>query len=232
MKRKIMLIAGARPNFMKVAPLYRELKRHSDTFIPILVHTGQHYDKNMSDNFFKDLDLPEPDVYLGVGSGSHAEQTARVMMGIEKVCINEKPDWMVVVGDVNSTMASAITASKLCIPIAYVEAGLRSGDRTMPEEINRIVTDAVSDLLLTPSKDADENLIREGHPENKIHRVGNAIIDSFEYIKPKVLLADSYRQLNLEQQGYALLTLRCPSNVDNPELLERVFKKSSYPLKI
>jgi len=225
MKRKILLVAGARPNFMKIAPIYRELKKYPDAFSPTIVHTGQHYDKNMSDNFFRDLEIPEPDVYLGSGSGTHAEQTGRVMVGIEKVCMNEKPDWIVVVGDVNSTMASAIAASKLCIPVAHVEAGLRSGDKTMPEEINRIVTDAISNLLLTPSKDADENLLKEGHPRDRIHRVGNVMIDSLEFIKSKVLLADSYRQLSLEPQGYALMTLHRPSNVDNPELLKQIFDK-------
>lgn len=226
-KIKILLIAAARPNFMKVAPIYRELKNRADIFLPRLVHTGQHYDANMSDTFFKDLELPAPDINLGVGSGTHAEQTAKVMIEVEKVCVHEKPQCVVVVGDVNSTMASAIAASKLCIPVAHVEAGLRSGDKTMPEEINRLVTDAISDLLLTPSKDADENLLKEGHHQDKIHRVGNVMIDSLEFIKSKAMLANTCKQLGFEPQKYALLTLHRPSNVDNPKVLIQILDKLS-----
>ena len=175
----VHLIAAARPNFMKVAPLWHALRAAPD-FEPRLVHTGQHYDANMSDAFFTDLGLPEPHFHLGVGSGSHAEQTGRVMIGYEKVCLEHRPDWTVVVGDVNSTAAVALVCTKLGSPIAHLEAGLRSGDRSMPEEINRLVTDAISDLLWTPSPDGDDNLRREGVPAARIERVGNIMLDSFE----------------------------------------------------
>lgn len=225
MKRKILLVAATRPNFMKVAPIYRELKKTDSMFIPLLVHTGQHYDVNMSDAFFRDLEIPAPDIYLGTGSGTHAEQTARVMVEMEKVCMDQKPDWVVVVGDVNSTMASAIASAKLCIPVAHVEAGLRSRDRSMPEEINRLVTDSIADLLLTPSKDADENLLNEGHDPDKIRFVGNVMIDSLEFVKPKVISADKCRQFGLKPYQYVLLTLHRPSNVDNPLILKDLLKK-------
>src|SRR3989475_7554177 len=174
---KVLNVVGARPNFMKIAPIVEEMKEVRD-LTSILLHTGQHYDDGMSDVFFRDLGIPIPDVYLDVGSGTHAEQTARIMLEFEKVCFREKPDLVVVVGDVNSTMACAIVAAKLLIPVAHVEAGLRSCDRSMPEEINRLVTDALADLLLTPSADADENLRREGVPASKIRLVGNIMIDS------------------------------------------------------
>ena len=160
-KIRIIIVAGARPNFMKVAPIYRELNKHSEYFEVVLLHTGQHYDANMSDVFFQDLEIPKPDIFLGIGSGSHAGQTAGVMISFEKVCLEQKPELVIVVGDVNSTMACAITAAKLNIPVAHVEAGLRSGDRTMPEEINRLVTDCVSSLLFTTSRDGGENLLHE-----------------------------------------------------------------------
>jgi UDP-N-acetylglucosamine 2-epimerase (non-hydrolysing) len=184
------LIAAARPNFMKVAPLYHDLNRQ-EWCKPVLVHTGQHYDDSMSDTFLRELGLPDPDLHLGVGSGSHAEQTAGVMVAYEKVCLENRPDWVVVVGDVNSTMACAIVAKKLCIPVAHLEAGLRSGDRTMPEEINRIVTDAIADLLWTPSADADENLEREGIPPHKIERVGNIMMDSYQLLRCRRLWVDA-----------------------------------------
>src|SRR5438067_850550 len=177
---KILNVVGARPNFMKIAPIVEEMKK-TPGLNGVLVHTGQYYDEGMSDVFFRDLGIPVPDVHLGVGSGSHAEQTARIMVEFEKVCLAEgtaKPDMVVVVGDVNSTMACTIVAAKLRIPVAHVEAGLRSFDRTMPEEINRLVTDALSDLLFTTSRDADENLKREGVDPSKIHFVGNVMIDT------------------------------------------------------
>ena len=161
------LIAAARPNFMKIAPLYHELAQQP-WCVPRIVHTGQHYDANMSDTFFEDLQLPKPQVHLGVGSGSHAEQTGKVMIEYEKVCLESRPDWIVVVGDVNSTLACALVGAKLLVPVAHLEAGLRSGDRTMPEEINRIATDAVADLLWTPSADGDEHLLAGGVPPEKI----------------------------------------------------------------
>ena len=173
----IHLVCAARPNFMKIAPLYHALKkeRWAD---PVIVHTGQHYDLNMSDAFFMDLKLPEPDVHLGVGSGNHGEQTGRVLIEFEKVLLKEKPDLVIVVGDVNSTMAAALAAVKLHMPVAHVEAGLRSFDRKMPEEINRLVTDAVSDYLFTPSPEGDENLLKEGIPKEKIFLVGDIMVDS------------------------------------------------------
>lgn len=220
--KQVMLIAGARPNFMKIAPLHRELRKHPAEFNVTLVHTGQHYDVNMSDVFFRDLEIPEPDIFLGVGSGSHAEQTAGVMVAFEKVCRERRPDLVIVVGDVNSTMACAITAVKLGTPVAHVEAGLRSRDRTMPEEINRLVTDAISDILFTPSQDGDENLIHEGCSPEKIHRVGNIMIDSLCFILPKIRTNESYARFGLRKGDYALVTLHRPSNVDNPDDLRDI----------
>jgi UDP-N-acetylglucosamine 2-epimerase (non-hydrolysing) len=214
-----VLVAGARPNFMKVAPALQELRKHAEIFDPRFIHTGQHYDAEMSDVFFQDLELPRPDRFLGVGSGSHAEQTARVMVAFEQVCLEERPDLVVVVGDVNSTMACAITAKKLCIPVAHVEAGLRSRDWTMPEEVNRVVTDAIADLLFTPSRDADDNLLREGIPPERIHFVGNVMIDSLLAQLPKTAHRDILQQCSVEAGEYAVLTLHRPSNVDVPEVL-------------
>lgn len=209
----IHLIAAARPNFMKVAPLYHALVI-DPTFQPQIVHTGQHYDPNMSAAFFDDLGLPEPDYHLNVGSGTHAEQTAGVMVAYEKIAIAERPDWIVVVGDVNSTAAVAIVATKLHIPVAHLEAGLRSGDRRMPEEINRLVTDSICDLLWTPSPDADENLRREGVAEEKIECVGNIMIDSYELMKDKISAQDTTGRLKLAVGEYGIVTLHRPSNVD------------------
>jgi UDP-N-acetylglucosamine 2-epimerase (non-hydrolysing) len=173
----IVSIVGARPNFMKIAPIARQLSVLAPTWSQRIVHTGQHYDANMSDVFFRDLEIPEPEVHLGVGSGTHAEQTARVMLELDPFLESEKPDLLVVVGDVNSTLAATLVAVKRGIPVAHVEAGLRSFDRDMPEEINRMLTDSVADLLLTPSRDADENLKREGVDAERIHFVGNVMID-------------------------------------------------------
>src|SRR5918997_5056747 len=175
---KVINVVGARPNFMKVAPIVAAMKKRPDKFLPLVVHTGQHYDAAMSDSFFRDLELPQPDTHLGVGSGSHAAQTAAVMERFEPVVLQEKPDWVLVVGDVNSTVACALVCAKLGVRVAHVEAGLRSRDRTMPEEINRLVTDQLSDLLLTPSPDADENLLAENIPRERIRFVGNVMIDS------------------------------------------------------
>jgi len=182
---RIHLIAAARPNFMKVAPLYHALE-DTDWATPILVHTGQHYDRNMSDAILEDLGIPEPDHHLGVGSGTHAEQTGNVMIAYEKLCLQEPPDWIIVVGDVNSTAACAQVGAKLWIPVVHLEAGLRSGDRTMPEEINRLITDAIVDVLWTPSADADENLLAEGVSKDKIELIGNIMIDSFEMLREKI----------------------------------------------
>lgn len=212
-KTKIFLIAGARPNFMKVAPLYHAL-RAEPWASALIVHTGQHYDLNMSDSFFRDLGLPEPHINLGVGSGTHANQTAKVMLAFEKVATEESPDLTVVVGDVNSTMACTIVAAKLGLKVAHLEAGLRSFDRSMPEEINRIVTDALADILWTPSPDADQNLLREGIAKEKIRRVGNIMIDSLEFLRTKIETAGALGVFNLKPQQFAVTTLHRPSNVD------------------
>src|SRR5438093_4627627 len=211
--RTIVHVVGARPNYMNIAPLMEAL-RSADGFKQILVNTGQHYDDLMARAFVRDLGLPTPDYDLGVGSASHAEQTARVMMEFEKVCLAERPDLVVVVGDVNSTMAASLVAAKLLIPIAHVEAGLRSRDRTMPEEINRIVTDRIADLLLTPSPDADANLLAEGVPKEKIHLVGNIMIDSLLRHLPMAKLERVRDRIPVEDKSYAVLTLHRPSNVD------------------
>jgi UDP-N-acetylglucosamine 2-epimerase (non-hydrolysing) len=219
----VHLIAAARPNFMKVAPLYHELAA-TDWCKPILVHTGQHYDPNMSDAFFDDLRMPKPDFHLGVGSGSHAEQTAGVMVAYEKILMDSPPDWVVVVGDVNSTIACSLAAKKLCLRVAHLEAGLRSGDRTMPEEINRLVTDSISDVLWTPSPDGTENLTNEGVPAERISFVGNIMIDSYELMREQIEKAGTREALGLPSKGYAVVTLHRPSNVDNQETLAMLVK--------
>ncbi|HEX2762970.1 MAG TPA: UDP-N-acetylglucosamine 2-epimerase (non-hydrolyzing) [Allosphingosinicella sp.] len=221
MATRLHLIAAARPNFMKVAPLWHALAA-APGFEPVLVHTGQHYDAAMSDAFFADLRLPKPDHHLGVGSGSHAEQTGGVMIAYEKVAVADRPDWIVVVGDVNSTAACALVGAKLGIRVVHLEAGLRSGDRSMPEEINRLVTDAIADLLWTPSPDADENLLGEGVPRGRISRVGNIMLDSFELVRPAIDAADVPGELELERGGYGVVTLHRPSNVDDPAQLIRL----------
>ena len=211
---RIHLIAAARPNFMKIAPLYHAL-RAQPWCKPVLVHTGQHYDANMSDDFFRDLRLPKPDHHLEVGSGTHSQQVAGVMVAYEKVCEQDRPDWTIVVGDVNSTAACAMVCAKQWIPVVHLEAGLRSGDRRMPEEINRLVTDAIADVMWTPSPDADENLLREGVPASKIDRVGNIMIDSFEMLREQIERASTRTQLGLRSGGYGVVTLHRPSNVDD-----------------
>jgi len=216
--RTIHLIASARPNFMKVAPLHHALARES-WCSPRIVHTGQHYDANMSDAFFRDLRLPEPSYHLEIGSGTHAEQTGRTMIAYEAVCLRERPDATVVVGDVNATAACALVAAKLCIPVVHLEAGLRSRDRTMPEEINRLVTDSISDLLWTPSPDADANLVGEGIPGEKIDRIGNIMIDSFELLRQKIDASQARQRFGLTSNPYAVVTLHRPSNVDHREKL-------------
>jgi UDP-N-acetylglucosamine 2-epimerase (non-hydrolysing) len=221
MAQRVHLIAAARPNFMKVAPLWHALAAASD-FEPVLVHTGQHYDANMSDAFFADLKLPEPDHHLGIGSGSHAEQTGGVMIAYEKVASTDRPDWIVTVGDVNSTAACALVGAKLSIRTVHLEAGLRSRDRSMPEEINRLVTDVLCDVLWTPSADADENLRAEGIADGRITRVGNIMIDSFELVRPAIEAAREPDALRLEQGGYGIVTLHRPSNVDDPAQLIRL----------
>lgn len=222
-RQVIHLVAAARPNFMKVAPLYHLLKQQ-DWCVPQLVHTGQHYDANMSDTFFADLHLPAPKYYLGVGSGTHAEQTGAVMTAYEKICLNHNPDWTVVVGDVNSTLACALVAAKLCIPLAHLEAGLRSGDRTMPEEINRIVTDRLANLLWTPSIDGNDNLKAEGIAEERIELVGNIMIDAFELQRPQIDELRVAARFGVEPGGFGVVTLHRPSNVDNRTSLSQIVK--------
>jgi len=214
----VHLIAAARPNFMKIAPLYHALAREP-WCRPQIVHTGQHYDANMSDAFFRDLGLPKPHFHLEVGSGTHAEQTGGVMIAYEKVAMRETPDWIVVVGDVNSTAACAMVGTKLWIPVVHLEAGLRSGDRRMPEEVNRLVTDAICDVYWTPSPDADEHLAREGVPESKIDRVGNIMIDSFEMMRAQIEADGTRAAMGLAAGDYAVVTLHRPSNVDTREAL-------------
>jgi UDP-N-acetylglucosamine 2-epimerase (non-hydrolysing) len=214
---KVLNIVGARPNFMKIAPIVREMKRRENDFQPLIVHTGQHYDAAMSDSFFVDLGIPKPDFHLEIGSHSHAVQTAKIMIAFEPIVLAEKPDWVLVVGDVNSTIACAIVCAKLGVKIAHVEAGLRSRDRTMPEEINRILTDSISDLLLTTSQDADENLKQEGISEDKIKFVGNVMIDSLFYNLEKSKESKARENLDLNGKDYAVLTLHRPSNVDEKE---------------
>ena len=218
---KVLLVAGARPNFMKIAPIISAIKKFnnsintSNSISYILVHTGQHYDVAMSETFFREFGLPKPDTNLEVGSASHAVQTANIMIRFEEVCLREKPDWVIVVGDVNSTTACTLVGAKLGIKIGHVEAGLRSFDRTMPEEINRLVTDALSDLLFTPSEDADENLLKEGIPPAKIKRVGNIMIDTLTSHLDKARHLKPYDRFGLKEKGYVFVTLHRPSNVDD-----------------
>jgi UDP-N-acetylglucosamine 2-epimerase (non-hydrolysing) len=222
-KKTIVHVVGARPNYMKIAPLMDALRSVAG-LRQVLVNTGQHYDEAMATGFIRELQLPVPDRDLGVGSASHAVQTANVMIRFETVCLEEKPDLVVVVGDVNSTMAATLVAAKLLIPVAHVEAGLRSFDRTMPEEVNRIVTDRVADLLLTPSKDADENLLREGAPPERIHLVGNVMIDTLLRHLPAARLERIRDRVPVDDRGYAVLTLHRPSNVDRPETFRGILQ--------
>jgi UDP-N-acetylglucosamine 2-epimerase (non-hydrolysing) len=218
---KIINIVGARPNFMKIAPLIRAMNKRKDRIEYLLVHTGQHYDRNMSDNFFTQLEIPEPDINLGVGGGSHAEQTARIMIEFEKVLLQQKPDLIVVVGDVNSTIACSLVASKLGVRIAHVEAGLRSFDRTMPEEINRVLTDSIADFLFTTEAAGNMNLRRQGIPDEKIHFVGNVMIDTLVYCLDKI--SNVALPFNgLIDGEYAVITLHRPSNVDDPNILGNI----------
>lgn len=219
---KVLHVVGARPNFMKVAPIMREMARYSGEFEQMLVHTGQHYDANMSEVFFDDLALPRPDINLEVGSGSHAWQTAEVMLRFEAIALEARPDWIFVPGDVNSTLACALVAVKLGIKVAHVEAGLRSFDRAMPEEINRLLTDQISEYLFTPSRDGDENLQHEGVAPEKIKFVGNVMIDTLVQLLPKA--EDRWETLSrrLGLVNYVLVTLHRPSNVDDPATLREI----------
>ncbi|MCA9408480.1 MAG: UDP-N-acetylglucosamine 2-epimerase (non-hydrolyzing) [Candidatus Omnitrophica bacterium] len=243
MKRtKIILVAGARPNFMKIAPLMREFKKQKKYFNAKLLHTGQHYDVKMSDVFFKELNIPKPDIYLGVGSGSHAEQTAKIMVEFEKVVLKEKPDMVLVVGDVNSTIACSMVASKLHVKVIHVEAGLRSFDRKMPEEINRVLTDSISDYLFVTEESGIENLKNEGVSRKKIHFVGNTMIDTLLYNMDKIDASRILHKLNSQKfsirqnasttpihwRAYSMLTLHRPSNVDHKATMMEIFEIIKY----
>lgn len=218
----VLHVVGARPNFMKVAPVLRSLETRGVR--QTLVHTGQHYDVNLSDAIFRELRIPEPDINLGIGSGSHAKQTAEVLMRMEEVLQERRPDWLLVYGDINSTLAAALAASKIGVPIAHVEAGLRSGDRGMPEEINRILTDRLARLLFTPSADGDANLLNEGVPAGWIHCVGNVMIDTLVALLPLAESQGMLEQLGLLEHGaprpFVLVTLHRPSNVDDDAILQ------------
>jgi UDP-N-acetylglucosamine 2-epimerase (non-hydrolysing) len=217
MSRKIINVVGARPNFIKIAPIMSAYAR--SPFQPMLVHTGQHYDERMSDLFFRELEIPKPDINLGIGSGSHAKQTAETMVSFEKVLLEHKPEAVLVVGDVNSTIACGLVAVKLGIKLIHVEAGLRSFDRTMPEEINRILTDRISDHLFCTEQSGVDNLRHEGVPDEKIHLVGNVMIDTLRKNLSKAEKSRVLEQLELTRGGYAVLTLHRPSNVDDPAVL-------------
>jgi UDP-N-acetylglucosamine 2-epimerase (non-hydrolysing) len=223
MQKTVIHVVGARPNYMKIAPVMEALRSVAG-LRQVLVNTGQHYDESMAGGFLKELDLPRPDRDLGVGSGTHAVQTAKVMIAFEEICLSERPDLVVVVGDVNSTMAASLVAAKLLIPIAHVEAGLRSFDRTMPEEINRIVTDRLADILLTPSRDGDDNLLAEGISAEKVHLVGNVMIDTLRRHLPMANLARIRDRVTVEDKRYAVLTLHRPSNVDRSDTFRGIMQ--------
>jgi UDP-N-acetylglucosamine 2-epimerase (non-hydrolysing) len=232
--KKVISVVGARPNFMKLAPIHRAFQKYSDTVHHLICHTGQHYDEKMSKIFFEDLELPEPDFFLGIGSHSIPVQTAQIMIEFEKVLLREKPDAIIVVGDVNSTTACSITAVQMGIECHHIEAGLRSFDRTMPEEINRILTDSISTSLYTTEQSAVTNLLHEGVKREKIYEVGNVMIDSLVHLLPKVEKSAILSKLSLHEKGYVLVTLHRPANVDNKdrltdmfEVLERVAEKKN-----
>jgi len=220
---KILSVVGARPNFMKIAPLARAIKRHG-RLKHIIVHTGQHYDEKMSHSFFRDLDIPEPDVNLEVGSGSHAQQTAEIMRRFEPVILLHKPDVLIVVGDVNSTIACSLVAAKLGVSIAHIEAGLRSFDKDMPEEINRVLTDRISDIFFTTCPEANSHLISEGAPAKRIFFVGNVMIDTLHHNLRKAQTSAILNQLGLVDKGFALVTLHRPSNVDDKTNITNILK--------
>jgi UDP-N-acetylglucosamine 2-epimerase (non-hydrolysing) len=223
---KVLNIVGARPNFMKMAPIVAEMQRRG--IDQTLVHTGQHYDEAMSASFFRDLGMPPPDINLEIGSGSHAEQTARIMLAFESVVLAHKPDWLVVVGDVNSTLACALVATKLGVKVAHVEAGLRSRDWSMPEEVNRVLTDRIANLLLTPSADGDANLRKEGIAPERIVRVGNVMIDTLFRQRERANAAQVCTAMELRPREFGVVTLHRPSNVDEPETLGRIFSALAH----
>ena len=220
--KTIISVVGARPNFMKVAPLHKAFQKHAGNVRHLIVHTGQHYDEAMSKIFFGDLELPQPDFYLGVGSGSHAQQTARIMVEFEKVLEEVHPDLVIVVGDVNSTVACSLVSVKMGIPVAHVEAGLRSGDRTMPEEINRLLTDSIADHLFVTEPSGVANLRRDGIEDKKIHLVGNVMIDSLVHYREKAKQSTIMEHLGVKPHKFTLVTLHRPSNVDTEEGLGKI----------
>lgn len=222
--KKVISVAGARPNFMKIAPIHRAFQKYSLHVEHLLVHTGQHYDYNMSETFFNDFKLPKPNYFLNVGSGSHAEQTSKVMFEFEKVCLEVKPDLVIVVGDINSTIAAALTAVKMGIKVAHVEGGLRSFDRTMPEEINRLATDAICDYCFVTEESAIINLKNESFPEKNIFFTGNTMIDSLHFALPEAKERKIYQNFNLDPKNYIIITLHRPSNVDEPEQLKSILE--------
>jgi UDP-N-acetylglucosamine 2-epimerase (non-hydrolysing) len=226
--KKIISVVGARPNFMKIAPIHRAITKLGEGFRHIIVHTGQHYDYNMSDAFFRDLELPPPDVFLGVGSASHAVQTATIMIEFEKVLLNFNPDIVLVAGDVNSTIAAALTAKKMGIPVGHIEGGLRSFDRDMPEEINRIATDAICDYCFVTEESAINNLHNEGFADEKLFFVGNTMIDSLVHALPKIEQNGAYIKYGLDRKGYVLVTMHRPSNVDDKDKLTEIIEIFEY----
>ncbi len=220
--KKILSVGGARPNFMKVAPLHKAFRKYADSIQHLIVHTGQHYDDVMSKVFFDELEIPRPEFYLGAGSGTHAQQTAKIMVEVEKVLEQQRPDLVVVVGDVNSTVACSLVSAKMAIPVAHVEAGLRSFDRTMPEEINRLLTDAIADYLFISEPSGVANLKREGIDEKKIFLVGNIMIDSLMHYREKAKCSTGLNELHVKPKQYILVTLHRPNNVDMREGLEKI----------
>ncbi len=233
--KKIISVVGARPNFIKIAPVHKAFTQYKDTVQHLICHTGQHFDKKMSSIFFSELNIPKPDFSLGIGSGSHAEQTARIMISFEKILMQEKPDLIIVPGDVNSTLAASLTATKLHIPVAHIEAGLRSFDRNMPEEINRILTDEISELLFVTEESGIKNLKKEGIPESRIFFTGNVMIDSLIHFLPKIEKSPILYKLGVKKKNYILSTFHRPSNVDDPihlkEILDQLKRISRiYPI--
>lgn len=220
--KKVISVVGARPNFVKIAPLHRQFAKHRDQVQHLICHTGQHFDKKMSQIFFEELEMPVPDFYLGVGSGSHAEQTAKIMVEFEKILIQEKPDLVIVPGDVNSTLAASVVAVKMHIPVAHVESGLRSYDRTMPEEINRILTDVIADLLFVTEQSGIDNLYKEGISKDKVFFTGNIMIDSLVHYLPKITKSAILSELGVAAGAYILATFHRPSNVDSDENLKQI----------
>ncbi|OGV64193.1 MAG: UDP-N-acetylglucosamine 2-epimerase, partial [Lentisphaerae bacterium RIFOXYA12_FULL_48_11] len=220
--KKIALLVGARPNYMKIAPIWRVINKEPESFSTVMIHTGQHYDREMSEVFFTDLLMAQPDVMLDVGSGSHAQQTGKAIIELEPVLMGIDPDVLVVAGDVNSTLAGTLVAVKMGIPVAHVEAGLRSFDRTMPEEINRVLVDSVADILFASCRDAVENLRKEGVRSEKIHLVGNVMIDSLVRVVPMLRTSDILRESHLEPGKYVCVTIHRPSNVDDVNVLKEI----------